>query len=202
LHRDIKPSNIVLDDEFNAKLGDFGLSRVAQDSGATSVQTEIAVGTAGYMDPLCMTKRRVCFPWLIGYTLREVKIVTSRLKRRCRRKSLLGPVKLRPSSDVYSFGIVLLEIAHGKNEPDLVRKVHTDRPGTFAEDAADKRLSGQFDKTEMERVIVLGLWCSERDENRRPSLVAAMQFLENGGELHPAATSHEEVHHSATTNPA
>jgi serine/threonine protein kinase len=167
LHRDIKPSNILLDDEFNAKLGDFGLSRVAQDSGATSVQTEIAVGTAGYMDPLCMTN---------------------------------GQVKLRPSSDVYSFGIVLLEIAHGKNEPDLVRKVHTDRPGTFMEDAADKRLAGQFDKTEMGRVIVLGLWCSERDENRRPSLIAAMQFLENGGELHPAATTHEDVPHTATTN--
>ncbi|KAM0911728.1 hypothetical protein ACQ4PT_013326 [Festuca glaucescens] len=134
-----------------------------------SVQTEMAVGTAGYMDPLCMEN---------------------------------GQVKLRPSSDVYSFGIVLLEFAHGKNEPDLVRKVHTDRPETFAEDAADKRLAGQFDKTEMERVIVLGLWlwCSERDENRRPSLVAAMQFLENGGELRPAATTHEDEPHTATTN--
>jgi serine/threonine protein kinase len=113
-----KKSNVGLSGEVR----DFGLSRVAQDSGATSVQTEIAVGTVGYMDPLCMTN---------------------------------GQVKVRPSSDVYSFGIVLLEIAHGKNEPDLVRKVHTDRPGTFVEDVADKRLAGQFDKTEMEHVIVL-----------------------------------------------
>jgi hypothetical protein len=102
-----------------------------------------------------------------------------------------GHVNFRCSSDVYSFGIVLLEIAHGRYDPDKVRKLHTDRPGTFVDDLADKKLAGQFDKTEMERVIVLGLRCSERDENQRPALTAAiLDFLENGAELRPATPTH------------
>jgi serine/threonine protein kinase len=161
LHRDIKPSNILLDNEFNAKLGDFGLSRVAQNSGETSLQTAMNVGTADYMDP--MGKKD-------------------------------GEIKLRPSSDVYSFGIVLLEIVHGENDPYLVRKLHADRPDTFMRDVADKKLAGQFDEVEMERVILLGLKCSERDENQRPSLTSAIwQFLENGGELPPAAADKPEA---------
>ncbi|KAM0878342.1 hypothetical protein ACQ4PT_034935 [Festuca glaucescens] len=93
------------------------------------------------------------------------------------------------SSDVYSFGIVLLEIAHGENDPFLVHKLRTDLPETFVKDFADKKLDGKFIKTEMERVILLGLRCTERDENQRPSLITATHFLENGGELRPATTA-------------
>uniref|UniRef100_A0A8R7VJL4 Protein kinase domain-containing protein n=1 Tax=Triticum urartu TaxID=4572 RepID=A0A8R7VJL4_TRIUA len=60
LHRDIKPSHILLDHDFNAKHGDFGLSRVAQYGDDTSLITAVAVGTADYMDPLC--KKR----WPLG----------------------------------------------------------------------------------------------------------------------------------------
>lgn len=46
LHRDIKPGNTLLDHEFNAKLGDFGLSRVAQDNNHTSQVTRVTIGTS------------------------------------------------------------------------------------------------------------------------------------------------------------
>lgn len=49
LHRDIKPSNVMLDESFNAKLGDFGLARLVDHSQASHT-TELA-GTTGYMDP-------------------------------------------------------------------------------------------------------------------------------------------------------
>ncbi|KAM0878344.1 hypothetical protein ACQ4PT_034936 [Festuca glaucescens] len=102
-----------------------------------------------------------------------------------------GQANLRRSSD-YSFGIVLLEIAHGKYNPGLVRHMHKNRPYTFVEDVADEKLAGQFDRVQMERVIVLGLRCSEEVASKRPSLdAAAMQFLESGGELH-AATIHKD----------
>ncbi|KAL6220203.1 hypothetical protein ACLB2K_007960 [Fragaria x ananassa] len=53
LHRDIKSSSIMLDSNFNAKLGDFGLARLA-DHGKQS-QTKVLAGTMGYMAPECVT---------------------------------------------------------------------------------------------------------------------------------------------------
>ncbi|KAL1828859.1 hypothetical protein ACET3Z_007271 [Daucus carota] len=49
LHRDIKPSNILLDDQYNAYLSDFGLSRLLGIS-ETHATTSVA-GTYGYVAP-------------------------------------------------------------------------------------------------------------------------------------------------------
>ncbi|XP_031120499.1 probable LRR receptor-like serine/threonine-protein kinase At1g05700 [Ipomoea triloba] len=50
VHRDIKCTNILLDDNFRAKLADFGLSRIFPVDGSTHVTTVVA-GTRGYLDP-------------------------------------------------------------------------------------------------------------------------------------------------------
>ncbi|CAL9775443.1 unnamed protein product, partial [Musa acuminata subsp. burmannicoides] len=57
-------------------------------------------------------------------------------------------------SDVYSFGIVALEIA-----------------------CADARLNGDFDETQMECLMVVGLWCAHPDYNVRPSIRQAINAL-------------------------
>uniref|UniRef100_A0ACD5ZAU3 Uncharacterized protein n=1 Tax=Avena sativa TaxID=4498 RepID=A0ACD5ZAU3_AVESA len=49
LHRDIKPSNVLLDDELNGRLGDFGLARLYDHE--TGPQTTHVVGTIGYLAP-------------------------------------------------------------------------------------------------------------------------------------------------------
>uniref|UniRef100_A0ACD5XGP1 Uncharacterized protein n=2 Tax=Avena sativa TaxID=4498 RepID=A0ACD5XGP1_AVESA len=151
VHRDIKPSNIMLDVSFNAKLGDFGLARFVCD-GRASLTTG-AAGTLGYMDPKCVFS---------------------------------GTASME--SDVYSFGVVLLEIACCRR-PAVARE---DDEGVFIHlvqwvwesyaegtilKAADARLDGKFDEQEMERVMVVGLWCGQPDPGLRPSIRQAVSVL-------------------------
>ena len=81
LHRDIKPSNILLDNNFNAYLSDFGLARLLGTS-ETHATTDVA-GTFGYVAPeYAMT---------------------------CR---------VSDKADVYSYGVVLLELISDKKALD------------------------------------------------------------------------------------
>lgn len=52
LHRDLKPSNILMDDNGDAYLTDFGIARVlGENPGGISITTQNVVGTPAYMSP-------------------------------------------------------------------------------------------------------------------------------------------------------
>ncbi|KAI5010692.1 hypothetical protein ZWY2020_012829 [Hordeum vulgare] len=82
-------------------------------------------------------------------------------------------------SDIYSFGVVLLEISTGRGPvvvlPDntvihLAQRVSELYDHGRILDAADQRLNGEFDVGEMERVMVVGLLCTCHDSSLRPSI--------------------------------
>ncbi|XVF86738.1 hypothetical protein PTKIN_Ptkin18bG0066400 [Pterospermum kingtungense] len=50
VHRDVKSTNILVNENFQAKLADFGLSRIFPAEGGPHVSTVVA-GTPGYLDP-------------------------------------------------------------------------------------------------------------------------------------------------------
>ncbi|CAM0948993.1 unnamed protein product [Alopecurus aequalis] len=173
LHRDIKPSNIMLDASFTAKLGDFGLARLIID-GRKSHTTGIA-GTMGYMDPESMLAGRASI-----------------------------------ESDVYSFGVLLLEVACGRRpalvleDGDVIHLVQWvwnfyGRGAILG--ASDEQLRGEFDGQEMERVMVVGLWCAHPDRSMRPSIRQAVNVLRFEAPLLNLPASMPVATYGPPTNP-
>lgn len=91
------------------------------------------------------------------------------------------------ASDVYSYGVVVLEVACGRKPIDtsvpleedevlidLVRKKYTE--GRLS-DAADKRIQGEFEVEEMEALLKLGLSCCHPDPLRRPTMREVVAIL-------------------------
>ncbi|XP_042386728.1 L-type lectin-domain containing receptor kinase IX.1-like [Zingiber officinale] len=87
--------------------------------------------------------------------------------------------KASKESDVYSFGVVAMEIACGRRPRtgQLVERAWKLYAKSAVVEAADEKLNGEFDGEQMERVLVVGLWCAHPDFNLRPSMKEAIQVL-------------------------
>nr|GME09768.1 L-type lectin-domain containing receptor kinase IX.1-like [Ipomoea batatas]GME09774.1 L-type lectin-domain containing receptor kinase IX.1-like [Ipomoea batatas] len=172
LHRDIKSSNVPLDSSFNVRLGDFGLAWLVDHEKAPE-KTYLG-GTPGYVAPECL------------FTFKTSK-----------------------ESDVYSFGIVALEIACGR------RAILTKEPGGGKSlvdwvwdlygmgkllEAADPKLCGNFEEQEIERLMIIGLWCAHPDHNSRPPISQALLCLKFQGQLPTLPSKMPKLVYSFSSN--
>ncbi|KAF7843041.1 L-type lectin-domain containing receptor kinase IX.1 [Senna tora] len=150
LHRDIKSSNIMLDSNFNARLGDFGLARLVDHT--KSGQTTALAGTMGYMAPEYLITSRASKEsdvYSFGVVLLEIA---------CGRKPIKHTV-----DEEYEINIV--EWVWGLNGSGRILE------------AVDPRLCGDFDQKEIECLMIVGLWCASPNHNKRPSIKQAIQVL-------------------------
>ncbi|XP_041024916.1 wall-associated receptor kinase-like 20 isoform X1 [Juglans microcarpa x Juglans regia] len=153
-HRDVKSTNILLDDDFNAKVADFGLSRLA-DPGLSHVST-CAQGTLGYLDP----------EYYRNYQLTD-------------------------KSDVYSYGVVLLELLTSQKAIDFSRDQDDVNLATYVGQRAntgasmevvDQRLLGKEPTgdtlTSIKLFLELALSCLREKKGDRPGMKDVVQELQ------------------------
>ncbi|KAI4321673.1 hypothetical protein MLD38_035030 [Melastoma candidum] len=154
IYRDLKSANILLDNDFNPKLSDFGLAKLGPVGDNTHVSTRV-MGTYGYCAP---------------------------------EYAMSGKLTLK--SDIYSFGVVLMELITGRKAIDTTRKqgdqnlVVWSRP--FLRDRrkfvqlADPLLEGQFPIRCLHHAIAITAMCLQDQPTFRPligDIVVALEYL-------------------------
>ncbi|XP_028764539.1 lectin-domain containing receptor kinase VI.3-like [Neltuma alba] len=145
IHRDIKTGNILIDEDLNARVGDFGLARL-YDHGEVSHTTNV-VGTIGYIAP-----------------------------------ELTRTGKASTNSDVYSYGVLLLEVVSGRRPVEsgqfflLDWVVENHSLGQILE-VVDPKLNSMYDEEEVELVLKLGLLCAQHRADLRPTMRQVTRYL-------------------------
>ncbi|CAN1233643.1 Probable receptor-like protein kinase At2g42960 [Linum perenne] len=150
VHRDIKLTNILLTEELEPKLSDFGLAKMIGME-ESKVFTEVR-GTIGYMDPEYMSN-----------------------------------AKLTCASDIYSFGIVILQILSGRKviELDLDARDHLTRKAKDVslgkrplQDFEDPKLNGDLNREDFEVILQIAVLCVAKSSKGRPTIDVVWEVLE------------------------
>ncbi|KAF7150078.1 hypothetical protein RHSIM_Rhsim02G0062700 [Rhododendron simsii] len=150
IHRDVKTTNILLDENWVAKISDFGLSKGPTSLSKTHTTTAVK-GTFGYFDP--------------DYFYTQ---------------------KLTTKSDVYAFGVVLLEVLCGRPAVDtkpgeepinlvqwakpLIKKRELDR-------LVDPSLKGQIRQPCLISFVAIANNCVHESPNLRPTMAEVSSQL-------------------------
>lgn len=154
IHRDVKAANILLDEDFEAVVGDFGLAKLL-DHHDSHVTTAVR-GTVGHIAP-----------------------------------EYLSTGQSSEKTDVFGFGILLLELITGQKALDFgrvanqkgvmldwVRKLHQEGKLNLL---VDKDLKGNFDRVELEEMVQVALICTQFNPSHRPKMSEVLRMLEGDG---------------------
>ncbi|XP_008781474.2 probable receptor-like protein kinase At1g49730 isoform X1 [Phoenix dactylifera] len=147
-HGDIKSSNVLLDKNFLAKVADFGLMHSSRSGAIGVVPVNTNTrGSPGYMDP----------EYLVTQELTE-------------------------KSDVYSYGVLLLELVTGKLAIHDNRNLVEWSQEFMAADCrlpelVDPAIADQFDLEQLQVVVAVIQWCTQREGRARPSIKQVLRMF-------------------------
>jgi len=151
----VKAANILLDEEYEAVVGDFGLAKL-MDYKDTHVTTAVR-GTIGHIAP-----------------------------------EYLSTGKSSEKTDVFGYGIMLLELITGQRAFDLARLANDDDvmlldwvKGLLKDDKVDllvdPDLKDNYDYKEVEELIQVALLCTQSSPVERPKMAEVVRMLEGDG---------------------
>ncbi|KAL8497166.1 hypothetical protein ACS0TY_020741 [Phlomoides rotata] len=108
--------------------------------------------------------------------------------------------KLSERCDVYSFGILLLELVSGKKPLEKLNPTTTRSITEWAlplacerkfDELADQRLNRDYVEDELKRVVFVGLICGDKRPERRPTMLQVVELLKGDREKVAALENHE-----------
>ncbi|KAG2399095.1 LRR receptor-like serine/threonine-protein kinase FEI 1 [Vigna angularis] len=150
VHRDIKSSNILLDENMEPRVSDFGLAKLLVDEEAHV--TTVVAGTFGYLAPEYLQSGRATEKsdvYSFGVLLLE--LVTGK----------------RPTDPSFA-----------RRGVNVVGWMNTFRKENRLEDEVDKRCSDSVDAESVEVILELAASCTDANADERPSMNQVLQILE------------------------